>query len=148
MKPAHSILLQLVDLSGNHLKIPDVITDIALFTKERFRYSFRLHPTNASGQTLVHYQDLENQRASSAQECLMDYNTSLDECDASVQISVPAMADLQRAHEIATRWAGRGSTPEYARIWLTAKNGEIKAEPVLAKLKDGETLIQVPCVVL
>jgi hypothetical protein len=145
MKPNQTIILQLVNHTGAVLRLPNVILDIGFFTGGRSRYAFRLKPTDQSGSVRISYQDVETERVKNAKESLMDYNTPLSECDDEVRFTLPTMEELRQSHEVTTRWAGHGTTPEYAKAWLTASNAQVQTEGVLADLEEGETVIHLPC---
>lgn len=123
-----------------------VFVEIDCFTKGRFRYAFRLpSSTNELGQLHFTFEDLENERMANSKECLMDYNTPLSTCDDRIRIRIPTMETLRASFDVATRWAGRGGTPEYAKKWLTANNAKIVAEDTFTDLWNRENLIRVFC---
>lgn len=140
-----TIVLQLVDESNKPLALPNVIMVINFFTGGRHRYGFFLDPTDGQGRLRISYEDVETERRDNAKESLMDYNTPLTECDPQIQITIPTDEELKRSYEVATRWAGRGVTPNYAREWLTANNAKIRSTKVVAELGKNETVVLIPC---
>jgi hypothetical protein len=148
MKPEQIIKIQLVTGRGEPLRLDKVFSSVRLFTKGNYCYGFRLNSTDENGQLIIRYDDIEKARKSSAQESIMDYNTPLKDCDDEIGIQIPEAQDLEKAYEIAKRWAGKGVASPEMEAWLTANNAKIKAEEVSVSLHDGENLVRVPCVVL
>lgn len=148
MKPGQAIEIQMVDSCGQPLRLSNVYVELSFYTHGNYRYSFLFGPTDNKGAMRIEYQDVERERMSSVKECVMDYNTTLDACDNRVKFNVPSSEQLRKSFDVATRWAGRGTTPEYAKGWLTAENTRIKANDVSAELKTEETIISIPCEVI
>ena len=114
MKANQILEIRLVDEGGKQLKISDIYFRVYLFIHERFRYCFTCGPTDNAGMFAVKYSDLDHQRMSSQTQSPMDFNTPLDVCDDRIKIAIPSGDDLIQALEVATRWAGEGTTPASA----------------------------------
>lgn len=147
MNPEQSILVQLVDKSNEPLHLSRVYVDLDFYTGGNPRYGFRLNPTDGQGRLKIDYEMVEAKRAEGAKVFVMDYNTSLTDCDGRVKICIPTIEMLKTAYDGIGRWFG-GETPAYAEGWLLASNGKIKAEEVFVELKGQETFVQVPCLLM
>ncbi|GHC14183.1 hypothetical protein [Cerasicoccus arenae] len=138
MKKNNEIIIQLVEHgSQNKLQLPDVYFDIRFFVSDRFRYCFWFGPSDSNGQLRITYDEVERKRCENSHESLMDYNTPVEELDDRIEISIPNVASQKKAYEIATRWAGKGTPPPYAKAWLESNNKLISAEPLTAKVSSG-----------
>ncbi len=147
MKPGQTINVRLIAQSGEPLQVPNAFVRVQLFTNGQFRYSFTCGPTDGQGRLDITFAELEQQRIASATESLMDYNTKLELCDDRVKLSLPSKAELDAASQIATRWAGDGNAPPYAREWSASSNGQLKAEDVSAELHGDENIVPMACTV-
>jgi hypothetical protein len=145
MKLEQTVLVRLVDLCGKRICLDRIFFTIALFVDGKLRYQFLLGYTDLNGQFVVDYEKLESERIRGAKECPMDYKTLLHECDKQFRLSLPTVENLSKSYEVATRWDGKGVTPDYAKEWLLANNGKVRAEDVFAELGDRETVVEIPC---
>jgi hypothetical protein len=124
MRPKQSIKIQLVDNQGNSLPIGNVMVNVEFFVKGNYRYGFEAGRTDATGRLVVSYDDLDNRRRKLGNEFLMDYNTTLDECDPTVKIVILTEQELRSRREQVVRSFGR--EPEWSAAWPS--NAQISAE--------------------
>ena len=115
MKNDFEFVVQLADHDGNKITRV-VIVDAVIFLRGRIRYRFSLGATSGSGRIEITFSRLENIRRENQKYDLMDYNTSLDDCDDVIEIVVPSALELEQRREAARRWfnedAARSSSLE------------------------------------
>src|ERR1700734_1273658 len=110
MKPGQAIHVQLSDVNGKPLAIENILVEIHLFTTGNYRYGFEAGRTDANGQIVVTYQDLETQRQENGAFFIMDYNTPLEDCDPVAKFVVPAEYELRRRQQEVIKVFGKEPT--------------------------------------
>lgn len=144
MKPHDVLHVQLVDSSGQSIRLENISISIGFFLHGNRRYGFRLGPTNEDGYLCVTYRDVEERRLLSLEAQPWDYKTRLDECDALVLLSVPPQDELDEAVHIATLF-NMGVVPPDAEQWARANNRCISCEPVEVVLVGGPVAASIRC---
>jgi uncharacterized protein YccT (UPF0319 family) len=104
MNPNQTIEIQLADDDGNPVTIRNVFIEIRYFMGGHFRYAFDVGRTNENGSLRLTYATIDTVRRANAEANLMDYNTSLDDCDPRVQIVIPSEQKLKEYYEQAIRF--------------------------------------------
>jgi hypothetical protein len=140
MKSGQIIQVQLEDLTGAPLHVENVFLEIRLFTRGNYRYGFNIGRTDGCGKLCVSYSDVEIIRAEHAKQSLMDYNTSLIDCDPTIEIRVPTEEELRSRVETVRKTYG--TAPAWAQHWPS--NGGIEAQPRRIELGDSITLVAIP----
>ena len=144
MQPGQKIEIQLVDKSGNPVRIAGVIPYIRLFHRgygERPRYTFQGWPTNAAGRSEVTFNDLDEDRIMLSFSNLMDFNTPLAECDPTVEIWIPPESHFEEARRRILEWPSR-SRPAWLTAWPT--NGKLgPVAPSKVTLRGRTTLVEI-----
>lgn len=130
MKPGQAIHVQLSDVDGNPLPIENILVGIHLFTIGNYRYGFEAGRTDANGQIVVTYEDLETQRRQNGAFFIMDYNTPLEDCDPVAKFVVLAEDELRRRQQESIKVFGK--EPTFATPWPS--NRLVAVEPAAIEL--------------
>jgi len=144
MKSNQSIIVQLVDSTGKIIRQDGVIITIAFFLRGKYRYGFKVGPSDEHGSIHIYYVDLEESRLRDLAIQPMDFKTRFEECDDVVEIRMPTGDELIRAADILTTME-RGKCKDLAFIWKQATNYQISADTVAIQLEKRESRIEMCC---
>ena len=138
-------VVQLVDQSGHPIGIADVLIDITIFIRNHTRYRFNLGSTDESGQLKFSSEDIERFRLRGQESAVMDYNTSLSECDQRVLLTVPDESERIERLQALQKWFPE-ETDTINRI--ERMQSLIRCQDVAVDLSqpDGGT-VRIPCAV-
>ncbi len=95
MIASQSIEIQLTEVGGKPLRIPNILVESHFFTGGRFRYSFKIGRTGDHGGLRCSYSDIDGIRRHNGIDNLMDYNTKLEDCDPTIMLMVPSEQELR-----------------------------------------------------
>jgi hypothetical protein len=144
MKREQVIDLQLVSPDGQPIRVADVCVNIDFHLNEKYRYGFRLGPTDADGHLRITYDDIEGRRRRNLALQPWDYQTHLEDCDAKIQLAIPSQNELDEAARIATLF-NLGIPPPEAAWWSHANNRNISCVPVTVVLDSGTVAVNMIC---
>ena len=143
MRPGQAIEIQLVDLQGRRVRLPNVLMMITLFEKGgHYRYVFELGLTAPGGSIRADRAGLDHQRMEEGLYSLMDYNTPLAECAPEVEISVPGEEGLRDREK--GIWE---LNPRTVPVWLVKwpANGALApVQPRRVTLDGAVTRLEIP----
>ncbi|HVV33183.1 MAG TPA: hypothetical protein VHC73_08160 [Vitreimonas sp.] len=137
--------IALVDASGRAVELERVALDVVLFTDGRERYRFDAGDTKAGGVCSTNFQALEQNRRENQAFFLMDYNTSLAECDAIVGVSVVTPEEFERRLAAVTKWFP-DNAPALRRRIADSTNAAVRADDQRFPIQIGaENRLQIVC---
>ena len=96
--------IQIADRAGNPIAKGGIVVDVVLFFRHKVRYRFAFGTTNEFGLVKIDSDLVEKIRLSNQKFNLMDYNTPLADCDATLEFVVPTSIELEQRIEAARRW--------------------------------------------
>lgn len=123
MKDDFRFEVQLTDRDGGSIS-KVVFIDALVFLRKKLRYRFSLGTTNSSGLMEVSFNQLEQIRRNNQKDNLMDYNTTLQECDSTLEFVVPSAEELEQRLDAARRWFSEDADSLADKI-AKSKNGEV-----------------------
>ena len=126
MRADFQIQIQLVDDAGAELKLDKVFIDALIYLQSNVRYTFSAGLTDSKGRLVVSFDQLEKIRLRNQAFSVMDYNTSLEDCDSTIGISVPSSATLRQRHEAIQKWF-----PDEAKLEVPNNNNLILSNEVI-----------------
>jgi len=115
-----------------------VSIDVIFYVNGNKRYDFDAGRTTSSGVCVAPYRVFEATRAKNQRIFLMDYNTSIEDCDPEVSIHVPTKEELHARYEAVRKWFPHRAL----RQWLmlrTSNNDRVIAQDVWVKLEGRGT---------
>ena len=130
MRPGQSIRIRLKDREGNVVALKSVLIHIEFFMHGSYRYGFAAGRTDHEGRLVVSYGDLEEQRRRYSLTNLMDYNTRLEDCDPTVNLSILSEEELCSRRQKAAQ--AYGKDPEWAKTWPS--NAQVQAQATTVEL--------------
>jgi hypothetical protein len=142
MSPNQALSIQLTNTDGTELRVENVVLDIYFFLKQKCRFGFRAATTDAAGHSFITYESVEALRRREAELQPWDYNTSLTDCDETIELRLPTPNELEQGAAAARAW---GRDDKDLQNWLNAANRDWAAPPVQVTLVNGMTPIRVPC---
>lgn len=123
MKDDFKFEVQLADHDGGSI-MKEVFIDAVVFLRKDVRYRFSLGTTDSAGLMEVSFNQLEQIRRRNQKDNLMDYNTTLQECDSTLELVVPRTEELEQRLEAARRWFAEDADSLADKIAMS-KNDEI-----------------------
>jgi hypothetical protein len=116
MQPHQRIDIQLVNSTGDPVRLAKVLPEIRFFYKGKLgrpRYRFDVWSTDGDGHCVISFEDLDMKRRLLGNGDLMDFNTPLTECDPMVEIWIPPESEfeLRKQHMWRESW--------WRPAWLT-----------------------------
>ena len=138
MKPGTVLEIQLSDSDDKGMPLADVSIDIVFLCSGRERYRFDAGITDQNGHLRASYALFESTRRKERQFALMDYNTALEDCDQTVVIHVPRMAELRQRQEAVSKWFPDGASSISERI-EKSNNGRVKIDDLRMNFVEGTT---------
>src|ERR1700704_2628103 len=104
MNESSILEVHLVAEDHRPLALGRVTVEVVLFVRGRERYRFDVGVTDDNGRITAPYSLFEKIRKDNQSFALMDYNTTLGECDPEVVVRVPSVEELQRRLQALTKW--------------------------------------------
>jgi hypothetical protein len=145
MKTLSLLDIQLADETHQALRLGRVSIDVIFFVKGRERYRFDAGYTNDDGRLVAPYRLFEGIRKDNQSFALMDYNTTLEECDPDVIVRVPGIDELQRRLTALTKWF-----PDRAQSMLEIVNSTNNARVLATQrrvtlVEEAPTRVEITC---
>lgn len=98
------IEVQLTNESGHALELAKVSVDALLYMYGRVRYRFCIGETDVHGRVRVTFDALEKLRLDNQSFAIMDYNTTIQDCDPRISFVVPPLSELQQRRAAMEKW--------------------------------------------
>lgn len=96
------IRVQLVDTSGESLRVPDVLVGLNILRHGRYYYGNLIGLTNASGLAQVDGSEIEDRFDHDRALFPSDYKTELADCDEQIEVAVLSRKELEEARAAVT----------------------------------------------
>lgn len=136
MRRGSLLQIQLNDPDNMPLAIAKVLIDVAFQKEGRERYRFEAGETDSGGQISASYDHFEKIRRDNQSFALMDYNTTLEECDPVIIVSVPSSAELSRRVDALRKWFPERVRAVSERV-EASNNSRVQVEETRVELIDG-----------
>lgn len=144
MKFGSVLDVQLVDVQGKPLAMPNVSIDVVLYINGRERYRFDAGDTDVQGRISTSYDTLERARKKNQEFALMDYNTKLEDCDDTVGLAFPTLGELRDRLVAARKWFPE-TEPKLSERVKNSKNGNVAASVIKRVVTNGSKMaVQLP----
>jgi hypothetical protein len=134
----------LVDMAGKSLRVSNVVVDTVILFNGNERYKFTAGVTNSSGICTASFRTFERQRIANQRLSLMDYNTTLEECDDAVLLLIPSKDEMRRRATAARIWSVWRGIGLHLRA-LRSRNGRVLSNDLKVELAKGITKVSLPC---
>ncbi len=142
MHHGQSLEIQIVDRDAQRpVKVGNILVEIHFFMKGAYRFCFKVGRTNEAGNLNVSEADIEQVRKENALENLMDYNTSLADCDQTVRLVIPSEEQLQQQRDAAIKFYGR--SPDWSENWPENRLLKKRIDKPI-DLKQEHTFVNIP----
>lgn len=139
MKSGSVLDVQLVDVQGLPLAMPNVSIDVVLYCSGNERYRFDAGATDAQGRISTSYDMLERTRKQNQAFAVMDYNTKLEGCDDTVELAVPTLDQLRERLAAVRKWFLENE-PKLSDRVKNSKNGSVAASGVKKVVTNGSRM--------
>lgn len=136
MKLGSMLDVQLVDAQGKPVAMPNVSIDVVLYRGGKERYRFDVGATDAQGRISTSYDALERTRKENQAFALMDYNTKLEDCDDTIELTVPTLDQLGERLAAVRKWFPEKEPMLSERI-KNSKNGSVATSGVKKIITNG-----------
>ncbi len=145
MKPRTSLRIQTANSDHRPIALGGLIIDVLLYVRGVERYRFDAGETNDNGVLVVTYDKLEAIRRENQKFALMDYNTGLDDCDDTIVVSVPSLADLGFRLQSLEKWFP-DEAPRMRQRLSTSSNKEVLPTTCRVSIPDaGDHAVELVC---
>ena len=144
MKSGSVLDIQLVDMHGNPLAMPDISVDVVLYSGGQERYRFDAGATDAQGCISTSHDMLERTRKENQAFALMDYNTKLEDCEDTIGLAVPTLDQLRERLAAVRKWFPENE-PKLSERVKDSKNGNVAASGIKKVVTNGSRMtVQLP----